>query len=984
MSKKENNAELELILEQLKKSYGEDSDVNNSISDEENDEFDDFGKRLSELLSQNYSEEQPSQSLYSFDMNLLTDFEDENENFEDLESIVETESVAETEEIEVSELTEEAEEVEDIQAIEEIEEIEDVQVIEEVEEVEDVQVIEEVEEVEDVQVIEEVEDSETSEDSEITSKSPIIDIDAEFIKLGIPLVKEKNNTSTFYNDLPDKSDGNSDTNVSESNEEVDGVFDKMFANSSEQNEQNVSYSDKISAAKYETSTLDTVEDKTVKHEPAEADTVKNNFVEYVEDNVIEDVNEDVNVKNEIVEETSDVQILEIENEELKVPTYTLDPLQGRLSDRLKFSKRHALSKPIPIYEESQKDDDDSDISVLLDVGEETDLDIAENNSPYYTAKQRKNKKYLFGIFGNPDLPYGYCGDEFTSKEQVEEIKNKYNADKRGIFIRLSGVAVISLILIFLELFFAFGNIENHAVFPTLEIIFMSLICGLSYPELWKEIKRIMKLDPGIYSASVITLVSFYVYNISVLAIIGMSDIQTEKFPLFGFCAALFTLCALISEYTSCLRESATFDTLTSDDVIYTAEKFNSGSIRAFSKNNAVSVKRAETIKGYFKRISDSDEVYSSFLPILIATPIIALMVGFISILFKENAISALSDMTFSVFASVTVATPALVALPKFLCTKKLSEKKCAVVGDASENECAKIDSVIFDDSEAVEVIKKVEIKPDKNADLKKTMRMATRVLSALGGPMASLFPSDVEVQDRASISIISVCDNGIELYMDSSVHVHIGDSDFFENCGIKIKTDGKIKSYLEAKRCGVLYIALNRIPKLGYIVSEKIRRDFRQTAHELSQYDVKALIKTYDPLINDIYLEQNKLIGNSIGIYKPDIYDDPHKITVSDSGTVMLGDCKSIVYPIAYCRDMLKTHRKNQIINHIISIFGMIAALTLCTVSCFSDSFQWFENSKLVILLLFQICTLIPLIPTLSEIFKNNKTGKKQNYEENK
>ena len=181
------------------------------------------------------------------------------------------------------------------------------------------------------------------------------------------------------------------------------------------------------------------------------------------------------------------------------------------------------------------------------------------------------------------------------------------------------------------------------------------------------------------------------------------------------------------------------------------------------------------------------------------------------------------------------------------------------------------------------------------------------------------------------VVINQISETGIDIYYDSSINVLIGDKQYMLRHNIKVKTDTNLHAATRADDRSVIFMAFDGVPKLGFIISSRIKPDFLKMSERLMRSDVHVCVKTYEPHINEIYFEQNK--GNSISsvnVRKPDEYEDPRPIDICDGCIVSSSDAVSLADAIIQSGQISKRCKLNRMINvaiiaiNIILCFAMI------------------------------------------------------------
>ena len=280
------------------------------------------------------------------------------------------------------------------------------------------------------------------------------------------------------------------------------------------------------------------------------------------------------------------------------------------------------------------------------------------------------------------------------------------------------------------------------------------------------------------------------------------------------------------------------------------------------------------------------------------------------------------------------------------------------MGDASSIEYSCIDTLIFDDESAIEIVDKIEIRPEADNDIASAMKITARAFKALGGPISKVVSSKILTDDEknAEISVISLRDNGIELYMDSSIYMLIGDAAFMSTFGIRVSADRDVYISSEgSKHSNIIYIAIDGVPRLGYIINSKISDAFASLVLELDKHGIKSGISSYDPTVNDYYFEQNKIQGAStIVAYKPEHFYNKQEDYNADGGIFSNGDAKNIIHPLIEIGLLNRSKKINKLINYLASALGCIASVIFVLLAVINSALVNLSFVTFIVILLVQ------------------------------
>ncbi len=665
--------------------------------------------------------------------------------------------------------------------------------------------------------------------------------------------------------------------------------------------------------------------------------------------------------------------------------YLTDPLQGHLSDAAFVSYKIASDDVNFDVDESASDLDDDEISLLLDFGYDDEVEAEVGYERTNEIKRKSKIDIEEGV-----KIFGYSGEEFTSRTQITKIKNKYSKDKREILIRGGIFASLTVVLFFLSMVSCIGPDINYLLYFVLEFVILGIASAIVFPEIKHGVMGLIRLEPNFYTIPTVVLSLTLMYDLfAIIYVLATPEIMLVGTLLpCAFVAALFIATPLVCDILRCFAESDTFDIVSDTDELYTAERFNknkmddvsSGKRRektslngAFFGDHIFEIKKTGVPSGYFSKISKNHFPFTYNLYLSGAIIVTAIVIGCIALV-KSNSIAtaAFSYMTVMLMG-LPVTLALFVTLPRFVSARMLKEKKCAIVGDDASEECALIETLIFKDEDAIEVIKHLEIRPKSDSDVAASIKLATRALKALGGPVSMMMGGiPVGNEKMPEISLTSVRDNGIEFYMDSSIYMLMGDASFMSSFGIKVSSD-----YTD-KNSNVIYIAIDGVPKLGYVISSRVKEEFITLVKELDKHGIKSAVRSLDPTINDYYFEQNRIHGMSaISTYKPDQFYGKNDKMLADGGIFSTGDSKNIIYPLLEAKKYNKLKKTNKLITLLLSIAGCLISVLFVLFVLLENTHRVLTLATILMILFFHLTAALPAVLNSFDFKKKESETKK-------
>lgn len=641
---------------------------------------------------------------------------------------------------------------------------------------------------------------------------------------------------------------------------------------------------------------------------------------------------------------------------LSASQYTDDPLQDNLPiidtiPALAFLRDQARDKmsdkemsPKPETQPREESFDENDISLLLKFGYHDEIKSK--------VGEKKTKEVLLEADNSfvPDPTkkvFGYCGKELNSRRQISEIREKYKTDQRNIIILLSVAATLALCLMYINLSFEFFS-DKVSAFPIMllfDFMLVITLCGVLYKKIASGFNKLMKLGTSANTLFFIVAAAYGIYSVASLiayAAIGYNS-NPDDLMLFGFCVSLYAILCLAADLFNCIRERKAFEIIASSDVFYTAERVVSkhGKKDGEDENIAYRIRKTGLVSGYFRKTSFNEDIGIKPLYLLGIVPIITLVSG-VTVFFLSRSF-ALSASIAMIILLLCIPAPYLFtsSLIRFIISRLTVSRDTAFIGNPAPDQMRKTSELVFDDSEAIDIIGCTEIHPGGRADTQESLQIARDIFFALGGTLKNIDAAAASLDaSPREVVINQISETGIDIYYDSSINVLIGDKQYMLRHNIKVKTDTNLHAATRGDDRSVIFMAFDGVPKLGFIISSRIKPDFLKMSERLMRSDVRVCVKTYEPHINEIYFEQNK--GNSISsvnVRKPDEYEDPRPIDICDGCIVSSSDAVSLADAIIQSGQISKRCKLNRMINVAIIAINIILcfAMILFVLGDFSD-----------------------------------------------
>ena len=652
-----------------------------------------------------------------------------------------------------------------------------------------------------------------------------------------------------------------------------------------------------------------------------------------------------------------------------------------LEPALKAGDTIEKSEPTETQEPSETKSDitDKEIALLMKLGYSGEINASGENEHAHKVIFDESKEY---VPEKHKILHGFTGKEFSSRKQVPAIQRKFKQDRLVIMIQAIIVSVLALAAIITDFIASFSYVKYESLAITCLISSFIALAVMS-KQVFAGISAIFKFDTNQYSLPSIILVESLICNLIVglISSLGTSPMSRGSYYSVSGYAILYMAIAAWSEWVDCYKESGVFDFIAQNNKMYVAEKrtsadvvYNEGKRRHPSMSDELDgryiVKQAKFISGFHKKIGDKTSRSRIFMMIGII-PAIAIITGMIITIINDSLISGVSGMSFILFLSAPLLNVASLSVIELLNYFRLKESNSVIIGSDATHSVSEINSLVFKDKDVIDVVACTPINPNKNAENpKKWLNIATRVFETLGGPL-----SDAEAINKATLSNIdndiainSISDNGIDIYFDSSMNILIGDRAYMQSHGIKVKTDVNLTGATRGADRSVIYMAFDKVPQLGFIVTCKVKKSFLKIISLLSGSDINIEVKSYEPEINEYFFENN-IPDCPITTVKPVNYENMDASDVSDceiASSNPLDICRSIVYSKIMAKDIAKNTKQSK----IQSIIGFVSALALGILICLPSNIDFIRALQEYTSILFYIAAIAIVIPNIVHIVK--------------
>ncbi len=672
--------------------------------------------------------------------------------------------------------------------------------------------------------------------------------------------------------------------------------------------------------------------------------------------------------------------------------YTYDPLQETLpvfgaaipqsAVQNKQSDKKTSEKTVGTDVDSGDDIfNENDISLLLKFGYDSEVKSQVGEKKTQSVMLEPDKDFV------PDPHkkiFGFCGKELNDRRQIPEIKDKYKTNQRNVIILLSVVSILSLFVLFLSATFEFSA-NKEAAYPFFVLIEFSLVLVIMtvlYKKLLSGINKLIKLEITANTLLCVAVLAYVLYTLMALSayLINADSVAGDDLILFGFTVSIYAVLSLVADLLNCIRQRKTFSIIADSEELYTAENESpfiskkSGNNSGGESKNYVPfvIRKVKLISGYFRKTSLDNSLSIKPMYIIGIVPAISLVFGsavfFASGSFMLGVAICMLTVLFCIPVSYVI-TPTVIDI---VLSSLTTAKNIAFIGDSASEEISKATSIVFFDSDTVDVVDSTEIRPDGSSDSDEFLKIAYEILAALGGPLSKISAKNAEIKSSREHELIinEISENGIDVYFNSSVNVLMGNKRYMQLHNIKVKTDSSLLTATKGAERSVLFITFDGVPRLGFIINSRIKPEFLNVADIISASGRKIFVRTYEPQLNDTFFEQNK--GESfatVTVKKPEGYERPNSLERCDGLIVSGSDALDLAKAMCMAPEITRRRKINKTVNSVIALLGvMLSGLVAVFVSLNTFDGALIEALRSHMSTVFTLLMLATMIPALIEI----------------
>ena len=622
--------------------------------------------------------------------------------------------------------------------------------------------------------------------------------------------------------------------------------------------------------------------------------------------------------------------------------------------------------------EINEDMSDEEISLMLGLGYEKELTYTLGAERVEQVKKRATRENAH----EPEYAnaYAYEGEEYSNTDQNERIRYCYERERRRLWVRLGGTAFFALLLFLYEccgLFSgAFGDIFNAAHYPVITIMagwqLLIFAAAFSWKQLVHGVRSAFVLEPDNHAMTAVVVVIVMFSNILMAIVFKGSNLNLYNFP-----AALCLLCSVLCDLADVTRERLTFDIVSSDAKKYVSEAITLTSVHTsmpimpveeekhtLSSKNAMYVRRVGFVKNYFRRTNRRTHhgqiLNFVFLPLIAFSAVMAVVTALIG-----NGIApALNGFVVSILVCMPLSYTVIHTLPLLYEAHRLKKQGCAIVGEATVEECNQFSTVIFEDKDIFPptLIQTKGLKLYENNLIYSVILKISLLFREIGGPINEVLDLDKEEMKRflasgqagelenGKVWLDSVMEDGVTARLSDGSRVVAGSASFLGAHGIHVRVSEKDQQLIDSKHISILFLAFDG--KLGarFYVDYQPDPEFEALVGMLHEDGFRVAVRTLDPGIHEEMITRKCAQEMpAVGTVRAQMREITSKLGSDarvDGGLVCSDDPRRMLLPLRAIRNLRRLNRFSLRLYAIALLINMavVVVLTACSVVGFMSS----------------------------------------------
>ena len=494
----------------------------------------------------------------------------------------------------------------------------------------------------------------------------------------------------------------------------------------------------------------------------------------------------------------------------------------------------------------------SDERVMDEILEQTEADeSAEEPEPSLDAVEDEEERFKI------------------MREKLQRQYESYRRKRGGVFLRLIISSLIACVLLIYEALpimgIEFGGILNRRdyffVYALLGMQLMIFAAVPAFTRMYESCKKLLSFGIDVYFLASVSVIITFVYDL--IVVFASSSIP----PTFHFCAVMAVILAELSELMHIVTDMRNYEYYFSEYLLeddgndaekkkYTllksegrgsvAEKMYAGGLD--SKNTVYFPRDIESTIGFFSASKRESKRGKRMLSTVVISAIVALMLTIVSgIIYEDLWIASAAFMI-----TFNLMLPIVVTVAEWLPFERLSAQNynygAAFASEVSAEQYGDCDMLVFKDMHLFEKCESRNVNLAIYDSTSKAVLLSclNSLYSEIGGPLESAFAS-LKLSPLGKCKINRIARSGVEALVGSSYSILVGDEQFMSRYGIFFPAAALGK---EEDKIYTLCVSINNRPTARIAVKYKINERFYELLQKLADDKIYCVIETYDPMIS--------------------------------------------------------------------------------------------------------------------------------------
>ena len=512
--------------------------------------------------------------------------------------------------------------------------------------------------------------------------------------------------------------------------------------------------------------------------------------------------------------------------------------------------------------------------------------------------------------------FGCSGKEYTSIMQNDSIRAKYKKEKITLWVQTIGTALLTLVLMALEISGWIGyelpgalSVYDHPdIFVLLSLQLLFFCAVISYDKFQKLFKNVFDFSSVAFFGALILLFVNVANDILVLAV-GYA----ECYMIFHSLSAVLFLLNLIYELFTLLQQSETFKIVSSSERKIVLEPYGKlrmdegedNSTGEIIDKDSYCISRVSNVNKFFATTSKSKGNSMGKLVSLILSFSVAFCVMLVLLLMNRSVGAIVLSFILTLSFALIVSAICESEFAFFVANKVLSKHKTGIIGRASVEEYGKCNIVYFDDFNVFskKSVRTKGLKLYDNNEIYRVLYHTQAVFSKIGGPLKAVFEfATTEMVHSKNVEIKEISKEGIVAVVDGRTLVHIGTGTFMKNYGIHPKyTAADLKSEEKGEE-SIMFIALGGRLGAKLYVTYQFSSEFELLARKLASRGVGIGIRSSDPNINSKWAKRYGAIKKfNISAVRPTLKEITPQSKSIEGGVVSTKNVRALTEALMMC-----------------------------------------------------------------------------------